>query len=563
MVEPGVSGAWNRTTKQNRRTEPHLLPASCTLPPAANCCCCCCPPTPLPMTEPRAPSFDSDRQKSADTDLEMDSADAVKFSNPLSDATTSLVDEAQRERFMQDLLADFTPEQAKTLAGAVNNLVQSHINTVHEQIDQSSKDTVDAIHRKPDNWYHATAYYAVNDRQSKSKTSKTRQFLTAMSWLMLLAQCATNAALLAGTFVPACTSNFQCYVEGTYCTGPDTPVDQNRCMYCGGEEPSDAPHGIAETGGGPWMIAIQTDPDGTRWNRGVDTFAGYNMTAVKEYCTHPTECGIACQNWCDGCLRTPDPRAFWDAEAGDQIFDRSSVDAVEVIDFVQYEDLSNNNIKAMGPFDWLALLLCSMLVGLKIVSEIKDIKLCLLVMEHSKALGTNATCWEVAVRIHCGIRRYCFLPGLVATIPSLVMLKGADALSICLNSIAVLFITDVDNAIYDYMISDTVKSEVETFGVVVLTTAESRFLYRTNRRHTLLIAIAVMLTVYVASDNAALLILTFIMPFTFFLIGAMLEAEEGQTLQDKAMLVFYILAQGFGGITLYFILFLLSVAFSG
>ena len=204
-----------------------------------------------------------------------------------------------------------------------------------------------------------------------------------------------------------------------------------------------------------------------------------------------------------------------------------------------------------------------MLVGLKIVSEIKDIKLCLLVMEHSKALGTNATCWEVAVRIHCGIRRYCFLPGLVATIPSLVMLKGADALSICLNSIAVLFITDVDNAIYDYMISDTVKSEVETFGVVVLTTAESRFLYRTNRRHTLLIAIAVMLTVYVASDNAALLILTFIMPFTFFLIGAMLEAEEGQTLQDKAMLVFYILAQGFGGITLYFILFLLSVAFSG
>jgi hypothetical protein len=41
------------------------------------------------------------------------------------------------------------------------------------------------------------------------------------------------------------------------------------------------------------------------------------------------------------------------------------------------------------------------------------------------------------------MRRWVFLPILVATVPMLVLLKGGDALSVCFNTIAILFLTEV------------------------------------------------------------------------------------------------------------------------
>ena len=42
-----------------------------------------------------------------------------------------------------------------------------------------------------------------------------------------------------------------------------------------------------------------------------------------------------------------------------------------------------------------------------------------------------------------GVRRWVFVPSLVATVPMLVLLKGGDALSVCFNTIAILFLTEV------------------------------------------------------------------------------------------------------------------------
>ena len=42
-----------------------------------------------------------------------------------------------------------------------------------------------------------------------------------------------------------------------------------------------------------------------------------------------------------------------------------------------------------------------------------------------------------------GVRRWLFLPVLVAGGPTLVLLKGGDVLSVCFNTIAILFLTEV------------------------------------------------------------------------------------------------------------------------
>ena len=41
------------------------------------------------------------------------------------------------------------------------------------------------------------------------------------------------------------------------------------------------------------------------------------------------------------------------------------------------------------------------------------------------------------------MRRWVFLPVLVAAVPWLVLFKGGDALSVCFNTIAILFLTEV------------------------------------------------------------------------------------------------------------------------
>ena len=41
------------------------------------------------------------------------------------------------------------------------------------------------------------------------------------------------------------------------------------------------------------------------------------------------------------------------------------------------------------------------------------------------------------------VRRWVFLPTLVALVPFLVLVKGGDALSVCFNTIAILFLTEV------------------------------------------------------------------------------------------------------------------------
>ena len=41
------------------------------------------------------------------------------------------------------------------------------------------------------------------------------------------------------------------------------------------------------------------------------------------------------------------------------------------------------------------------------------------------------------------MRRWVFLPALVQAVPTLVLTKSGDALSVCFNTIAILFLTEV------------------------------------------------------------------------------------------------------------------------
>ena len=53
------------------------------------------------------------------------------------------------------------------------------------------------------------------------------------------------------------------------------------------------------------------------------------------------------------------------------------------------------------------------------------------------------------------------------TVPVMVFLKGGDALSVCFNTIALLFLCEVDNVTYAILLSERVRSRVEANGMRV------------------------------------------------------------------------------------------------
>ena len=88
-------------------------------------------------------------------------------------------------------------------------------------------------------------------------------------------------------------------------------------------------------------------------------------------------------------------------------------------------------------------------------------------------------------------RRWLFLPCLVTTVPMLVLTKGGDALSVCLNTVAILFLCDIDNIAFDLALGERVRARVEDAGRVELDDAELSALARTKAVHVVLIVLVV------------------------------------------------------------------------
>ena len=110
---------------------------------------------------------------------------------------------------------------------------------------------------------------------------------------------------------------------------------------------------------------------------------------------------------------------------------------------VQVKDLTLtqryiNNVKAIQPFDWVALFFGVYIVSLKVACELKDIELSHYTLDH---LGERITPgWRKGLRIVGFLRRWAFLPSLLTTALAVVAVDGADAKSVCLNAVAILFV---------------------------------------------------------------------------------------------------------------------------
>lgn len=101
------------------------------------------------------------------------------------------------------------------------------------------------------------------------------------------------------------------------------------------------------------------------------------------------------------------------------------------------------------------------IIALAVIGELRDIEICGIAATRAKAKGALSRNWNIALGIVNGARRYIVLPGLLVVAVMLVPLKGGDALNVCLNTLAILFLLEVDNASYAFGLSDDSKGRVE------------------------------------------------------------------------------------------------------
>jgi hypothetical protein len=150
------------------------------------------------------------------------------------------------------------------------------------------------------------------------------------------------------------------------------------------------------------------------------------------------------------------------------------------------------NLEMMGLWDWISLIFAIGVVSLTLVGEIKDIELVKIAARNADTLSPG---WRAAMCCLGLARRYLFLPFLLGTVPNLVLLKGSDALNVCTNTAAILFVSEIDNVLFSMGLPERIRSRIEQEGRVELDEEEADNLARTKWTHGLTLWLGVIVVI--------------------------------------------------------------------
>lgn len=372
----------------------------------------------------------------------------------------------------------------------------------------------------PTNWHQAVTFFLVSADPQDAQTKYEVPWMFTASWFMVLVQCATAMAVLVSTLTPSCITSDQC-PTGTYCQVGFT----YRCQYCGSNVP----------------LYGQLDEDGIgTYNNVFDAnFRGYNLTLVAEVCQDPwaTSCARICPEGSDKFIGDAEGRSCdqicTDRSAGGsmdyfdsppreklrlgfdnggnwlQTYDTPRIHewcnscvhgATGDVDSLTQWGLLKSNVRAMGLFDWASLLFSCFIVGFQVVGELKDIELCRLAIAHAPADALSCG-WLFGLQALGFFRRWVFLTLLTMIVPLLVVYRGADALNICFNTIAILFMTEIDNVCYGFALGERTRARIEEAGRVELTSKETEGLLWMKMIHVFLVVITCILAVQFAGHS--------------------------------------------------------------
>jgi hypothetical protein len=349
------------------------------------------------------------------------------------------------------------------------------------------------LRENPHTLHQVTAWVCF-DQQGPDEEWRSPLNYVLGSFTVILLQTAVMWGVFAGTAWPSCLQNSDCNV-GDYC-----PESDDVCSRCLNKD----------------LTPAFTD------DRNASNF-----------CRMIHDDSVFMEKQVDGARAC---ETCWDATAGD---DWNAVGR-------SYQSAVQHNARLMRGSDWLALVLSSFSVGLKIAAEIRDITLCQLLVEQKLQQQADnqqpPVRWQPVLRpvlfALAAFRHFGLLPLMAATVPYLVLWRGSAALEICFNAVAVLFLLDLDDEIYLFWIPEETRREMEEDDDrihIEVDEGEVALLSVTKRLHSALVALSVMLGVAVGGLATGERHLVWPWAWTAFLLAAVIEVIVRASPKSKAV----------------------------
>jgi hypothetical protein len=182
----------------------------------------------------------------------------------------------------------------------------------------------------PPNWHQVTVLFASSAQEQKgggaeAGARRPHAVSLAISVLIVVSQSMVVVGLGVGTSEPSCRTSNDCELKGAYCR----VGDGDRCTYCGEMTP----------------LPLH-----------------FNTTLVAEVCADPTAAAVQAND--------REGFAFWNA-AGVASWCHSCVFNDGMVDELTATSHAQSTRDVMGPFDWIALILCTVVVALTVGGELK------------------------------------------------------------------------------------------------------------------------------------------------------------------------------------------------
>jgi hypothetical protein len=116
------------------------------------------------------------------------------------------------------------------------------------------------------------------------------------------------------------------------------------------------------------------------------------------------------------------------------------------------------------------------------------------------------------------------------------MIKGGDALNVCFNTVAVMFLCDIDNLAYAVFLPEDLRVMVETNGRVELGKEEAKSLMRSKVVHVIVLVLVVPCAVAIGgSGNAVGWFIGMVLPLIAWWIAGVVAAVVGAADASEAL----------------------------
>ena len=264
---------------------------------------------------------------------------------------------------------------------------------------------------EPTNFHHAAVYYTLSPKSTWRQHVRYLTYSAGMVFLQAFAVLAVNVSVAfpgCSTLQPGCQTGFYCY------------VDKGICMMCLGPESS----GLWEATAGGYH----------------DSYYASGLCAGSYDYTAEFEAKLQAANldksqnqqrgiWCDSCT---------EAQSGE------FYDIYKVLD---------DTYRAIGFKEWTTLILSFAVVAATIAKEFHDIMTTEKFADQIMPVDADneLKLWRGVIFVLSVIRQHIVIPLLIDASVQLVQYRGADALNICMNTVAILFLLDIDNVVFDMM----------------------------------------------------------------------------------------------------------------